>query len=256
MGSENRTGLHRGVVARRLQELVDRRTIFFGRGSSGARRPCGRAAARAGATTTGTRFSRAAPTASPRSFAIRSVVKPGAYRRLDAAPSTMPGTGVHALHDPGAARGFGDHAGQESAGRRRTPRRSRNASADRDRPAEPEIKLLHNLATSPAPTAPTWMMWLPIAASAGRASARLAGVAADHDRQVHPAAGAPDAARHRRVERTATPRSFSRARHPPRGAGIDRRHVDAEPTGWPRGFDDPAGAEIGRLDIRRGRAAS
>src|SRR4029453_8747071 len=36
----------------------------------------------AGATTTGTRSSRAALTASPRSFAIRSVVKPGASSRL------------------------------------------------------------------------------------------------------------------------------------------------------------------------------
>src|SRR5712692_4234875 len=40
--------------------------------------------------------------------------------------------------------------------------------------ATPAIRLLQSLATSPAPTGPTWMMLAPIAASAGRASSRSA----------------------------------------------------------------------------------
>src|SRR5882724_5348357 len=51
------------------------------------------------------------------------------------------------------------------------PSAMRNASltATADTPA---IRLLQSLATSPLPTAPTWMMLAPMAASAGRASSR------------------------------------------------------------------------------------
>src|SRR6516165_8035052 len=81
-----------------------------------------------------------------------------------------PGNRMHVLHDPSGARGFGDDSVRIC---KSTPNASpiRNASLTATATV-PEIRLLHNLATSPAPTAPTWIMLLPIAARAGCASAR------------------------------------------------------------------------------------
>jgi hypothetical protein len=79
---------------------------------------------------------------------------------------------------------------------------------------------------------------------------QIAGIAADHDRKCA-GRGAAHPARNRRIEEPQA--TFLEAsRHPLRGTGIDRRHVDAEP---PSGgaLDDPALAEIGGLDIGRGR---
>src|SRR5580704_7143223 len=92
--------------------------------------------------------------------------------------------------------------------------------------ATPAIRLLHNLATSPAPISPTWMILAPIASSA-------------------------DPARHRRVDK-ADALLGEAGGDALRGAGIDRGHVDAEAAARDA-FEDAAGAEIGGFDIARGR---
>src|SRR5205823_5872810 len=97
-------------------------------------------------------------------------MKPGAYCRLDAAPSTMPGTGCMCSITQVAPEDLAiTLVNIWGSTPNASPMRKASATAIR---AEPEIKLLHNLATSPDPTAPTWMMLPPIAARAGRASSR------------------------------------------------------------------------------------
>src|SRR6516165_8322092 len=97
-------------------------------------------------------------------------MKPGAYCRLDAALSTMPGTGcicsMTQVAPEDLAMTLVNICGSTPNA---SPMRKASATA---MTAEPEIKLLHSLATSPDPTAPTWMMLPPIAARAGRASSR------------------------------------------------------------------------------------
>src|SRR3984893_8144025 len=91
---EGGLGLDWGVAARRLEEFVDSGEILTPEPVRGGHaikllRGCCAAAA----TATGTRFSRAALTARARSLAIRSLMNPGAYCRLEAALVPLSGYG-------------------------------------------------------------------------------------------------------------------------------------------------------------------
>ena len=110
--------------------------------------------------------------------------------------------------------------------------------------------MLHSLATSPAPTAPTWMMLAPIAASAGRASSRSP--ASPPTMIANVPAVAPPTPPETGASRNRRPRSLSRAatRCEVPGSIVDMS-TQSRPAGG--AFDDPAVAEIGGLDIGRGR---
>ena len=155
---------------------------------------------------------------------------------------------MHVLHDPGAARGFGDHASQylridaerlpdaEGLGDRDQGRARNQIVAQFGDLAGPDLTDMDDVAAHRRERRPRLF--------------EIAGIAADHDRQCA-RRGAAHPARNRCIEEPDA--TFLEARrHSLRGAGIDCRHVDAEPPGGGL-LDDPALSEIGGLDIGRGR---
>ena len=117
--------------------------------------------------------------------------------------------------------------------------------------ATPAIRLLQSFATSPAPTAPTWTMCLPMAPRTGRASSRSP--ASPPTMMASVPSSAPATPPETGASMNRTPRSRSRAATRCEVTGIDRRHVDAEP---PRcdAFQHALGPEVDGLDVgRRGQ---
>ena len=114
--------------------------------------------------------------------------------------------------------------------------------------ATPAIRLLQSLATSPAPTAPMWTTWPPMAPRTGRAASRSS--ASPPTMMASVPSSAPATPPETGASMNRTPRSRSRAATRREVSGIDRRHVDAEP---PRGdaLEHALGPEVDGLDVRR-----